>query len=278
MRLRARAAMLTSLALLVMSVSASSAFAASPLQLSLGDSWGYGYGSTNPSTDGYVPLLNAKLKEHFDCSPSDNPKPNQGCKKLELTNLSVPGATTPTMIAGQLPAATSILQARNGNNNPRDNVEVVTVSIGGNDVVNPILGRVPRGASTLTCLGVIGTEFAAYTSDLNQALSALRSAAGPDARIVIGTYDNGTSQCYLAGIPGATTLAGLVLEGGGPGPLANGIHDIMRSVGATYGVEVAEVYGDLASTDWVGGADCLHPDNSGYAKVADAFAQVLTGA
>ena len=277
MRLRARAAMVTSLALLVLSVSAASAFAASPLQLSLGDSWGYGYGSTNSSTDGYVPLLNAKLKAHFDCSPSDNPKPNQGCKKLELTNLSVPGATTPTMIAGQLPAATSILQARNGNNNPRDNVEVVTISIGGNDVVNPILGACLGGINP-TCLGVIGAEFAAYTSDLNQALSTLRAAAGPDTRIVIGTYDNGTGQCYLAGIPGATTLAALVLEGGGPGPLANGIHDIMRSVGAAYGVEVAEVYGDLSPTDWVGGADCLHPNNAGYAKVADAFAQVLNGA
>ncbi len=274
---RTRAAVLASLAMLIMAVSASSAFAASPLQLSLGDSWGYGYGATNPATTGYVPLLNAALKENFDCSPSANPKPNQGCKKLGLTNLSVPGATTPTMIAGQLPAATSILQERNGNSNPRDNVEVVTVSIGGNDVVNPILGAC-LGGINLTCLGVIGTEFAAYSSDLNQALSALRTAAGPDARIVIGTYDNGTGQCYLAGIPGATLLAGLVLEGGGPGPLANGIHDIMRSVGAAYDVEVAEVYGDLSATDWVGGADCLHPNDSGYAKVADAFAQVLNGA
>jgi lysophospholipase L1-like esterase len=271
-----RAAMLTSIALLVTAVSASSAFAASPLQLSLGDSWGYGYGSTNPSTDGYVPLLYQALKDDFDCSPSPNPKPNQGCKKLELTNLSVPGATTPTMIAGQLPAATSILQARNGNNNPRDNVEVVTVSIGGNDVVNPILGACLGGISP-GCLGVIGAEFAAYTSDLNQALSALRTAAGPDARIVIGTYDNGTSQCYLAGIPNATLLAALVLEGGGPGPLANGIHDIMRSVGATYDVEVAEVYGDLAPADWVGGGDCLHPKDSGYTKVKDAFVEVLVG-
>ena len=272
-----RTAMLTSLVLALTALSAPSAFAANPIQLSVGDSWGYGYGAAVPSEGGYVAQLNGLLKDGFDCSPSPNPKPNQGCKKLGLTNLSVPGATTPTMIAGQLPQAEAILQARNGNSNPRDNVEVVTISIGGNDVVNPILGACLGGINP-TCLGVIGSEFAAYSSDLNQALSALRAAAGPDTRIVIGTYDNGTGQCYLAGIPGATTLAALVLEGGGPGPLANGIHDIMRSVGASYGVEVAEVYGDLSPTDWVGGADCLHPNNSGYAKVADAFAQVLTGA
>lgn len=269
-----RAAMLTSLLLLLTALSAPAALAAEPVQLSVGDSWGFGYGATDPSQGGYVPRLNAALRERFDCSPSDNLKPNQGCENLELTNLSVPGATTPTLIAGQLPTATSILQGRNGNSNPRDNVEVVTISIGGNDVVNPILGAC-LGGITAPCLAVISSEFAAYSSDLDQALSALRSAAGPDARIVIGTYDNGISQCYLGGIPGAPLLAGLVLEGGGPGPLANGIHDIMRSVGANYDVEVAEVYGDLAPTDWVGGADCLHPNDAGYEKVKDAFVQVL---
>ena len=269
-----RAMLLASLTLLLTALAAPAAFAKDPLQLSLGDSWGFGFGAAVPSEGGYVPRLNEALKGGFDCSPSDNPKPGQGCEKLGLTNLSVGGATTPSMIAGQLPQATSILQERNGNVNPRDNVEVVTVSIGGNDVTNPIIGAC-LGGITLPCLGVISSEFAAYNSDLNQALSALRGAAGPDARIVIGTYDNGFAQCFLGGVPGATLLASLVLEGGGPGPLANGLHDIMRSVGATYNVEVAEVFGDLSPGDWVGGGDCLHPNDSGYAKVADAFAEVL---
>jgi hypothetical protein len=68
-------------------------------------------------------------------------------------------------------------------------------------------------------------------------------------------------------------LAALVLEGGGPVP--QGLHDIIRDVGADYGVEVAEVFGDLSPQDWVGGSDCLHPDDSGYVKVADAFLEVM---
>lgn len=270
-----RAAMLTSLVLALTALSAPAAFAASPIQLSLGDSWGYGFGATDPATGGYVPQLNELLKAGFDCSPSPNPKPNQGCRKLGLVNLSVGGATTPTMIAGQLPQATQILQDRNGNQNPRDNVEVVTVSIGGNDVTNPIIGACITGISP-GCLGVVASEFAAYESDLNQALSALRTAAGPNARIVIGTYDNGIGQCYLSAFPGSVQLASLVLEGGLPNtPLARGIHDIMRSVGAQYGVEVASSYGKLVPSDWVGGQDCLHPKDSGYAKVAQSFADVL---
>lgn len=273
MHRRIRAALVTALTVAACAALAPAAMAASPLQLSMGDSWGYGFGASVPAETGYVPVLYSQLKDGFDCSPSPNPK-DKGCKKLELLNLSVGGATTPSMIAGQLPQATSILEQRNGNNNPRDNVEVVTVSIGGNDVVNPILGAC-LGGLTPACAGVIASEFAAYQSDLNQALGALRTAAGPDARIVIGTYDDGISQCYLGGIPGAPQLATLVLEGLPMTPFPGGIHDIMRAVGAAHGVEVAEVYGDLSPGDWVGGSDCLHPNDSGYAKVADAFADVL---
>lgn len=274
MHRRIRAAFATALAVAACAALAPAAMAADPLQLSVGDSWGYGYGASVPAETGYVPVLYAQLKAGFDCSPSDNPKPNQSCEKLELTNLSVPGATTPTMIAGQLPQATSILQARNGNSNPRDDVEVVTVSIGGNDVVNPILGAC-LGGLTPACGGVIAAEFLAYQTDLNQALGALRAAAGPDTRIVIGTYDDGISQCYLSAIPNSGLLAQVVLEGHPATPFTGGIHDIMRAVGAAHGVEVAEVYGDLSPGDWVGGTDCLHPVDSGYAKVADAFADVL---
>jgi lysophospholipase L1-like esterase len=270
---RSRTAFATSLVVMLTALSAPAAFAANPIQLSLGDSWGFGVGAAVPAEGGYVPRLNEQLKAGFDCSPSPNPK-DKGCKRLGLVNLSVGGATTPTLIADQLPTATSILQQRNGNSNPVDNVEVVTVSIGGNDVTNPIIGAC-LGGITLPCLGVISSEFAAYQADLTQALSALRTAAGPDARIVIGTYDNGIANCFLGAVPGATLLAALVLEGGGPGPLANGIHDIMRSVGAAYDVEVAESYGDLVSSDWVGGADCLHPNDAGYTKVAQSFADVL---
>lgn len=261
--------------LAVGAVAASPAMAAKPVQLSLGDSWAFGFGAAVPSEGGYVPKLHSALQAGFDCSPSDNPKPEQGCNQLELVNLAVGGATTPTLIANQLPTAVALLEERNANDNPRDNVEVVTVSIGGNDVTNPIIGAC-LGGLTASCVATISSEFAAYTSDLDAALSALRDAAGPDARIVINTYDNGIAQCVLGGLPGAVQLANIVLEGLPPFvPL--GLHDIMRDVGADYGVEVAEVFGDLSPQDWVGGNDCLHPDDSGYDKVAAAFADVLIG-
>jgi lysophospholipase L1-like esterase len=265
----ARIAMLVAALMLALVATASPASAAKPVQLALGDSWAAGFGS---SDGGYVPRLNQALQGRFDCSPSDNPKPDQGCK-IDLVSVAVPGATTPTLIANQLPQAVELLQARNSDANPRDNVEVVTVHIGGNDVTNPIVGAC-LGGLTANCLNVIQTRFATYRTNLDTVLSALRSAAGPDAMIVIGTYDNPFPTCNLGQVPGAIQLAGFVLEGLPPF-IPQGLHDIMRDVADDHGVEVAEIYGDLGPQDWLGGTDCLHPDDSGYDKVTAAFVDVL---
>lgn len=270
-----RVAVLAATLLVALAVAAP-AMAAKPVHLALGDSWAFGFGASVPSEGGYVPLLNQALQSEFDCSPSDNLKPDQVCSKLELVNIAVGGATTPTLIANQLPTAVQLLEERNSNSNPRDNVEVVTLHIGGNDVTNPIIAACLTGI-TPSCIGTIEAEFAAYRSDLDQALSALREAAGPDARIVIGTYDNGIGQCFLTQLnPQAPLLADIVLENE-PAviPSGQGLHDIIRDVAADYDVEVAEVFGDLGPADWVGGNDCLHPDDSGYPKVALAFQEVL---
>jgi lysophospholipase L1-like esterase len=267
-----RAAMLAATLMLALVATAAPASAANPVQLSMGDSWGFGFGATVPSEGGYVPRLHALLQQDFDCSPSDNPKPDQACKKLELRNISVGGATTPTLIANQLPTAVALLQERNGDQNPRNNVEFVTIHIGGNDVTNPIVAACVLGINP-NCLNVIATEFAAYRSDLDNALSQLR-AADPNVRILLGTYDNPFPACVLGNIPGAIQLANLVLEGAPP-QIPEGLHDVMRDVAADHGVEVVSVFGQLTVQDWLGGQDCLHPDDSGYAKVAAAFAEAL---
>jgi lysophospholipase L1-like esterase len=238
-----------------------------PLYLAVGDSWAWGYGATVPGEEGYVPRLADELRESYKCVPAK-------CADLELLNISQPGATTPSLIANQLPQALEILAARNGDRFPRNDVEVITISIGGNDVTNPILGACVTGPSA-GCIATIGSEFAAFRADLDNLLAQLRAAAGDDTRIVIGTYDNPFPTCSLGQLPGLAQLAGVVLEGG-PG-VPQGLNDVIRDVADEYDVEVAEVYGDLASGDWVGGMDCLHPNSGGYMKVADAFADVLVG-
>ena len=245
-----------------------------PLQLSLGDSWAAGFGASAPS-EAYVPQLHAALREDLDCSRAGPGLSESGCPQLGLLNVAVGGATTPSMVATQFPQAIPVLEARNGNLNPRDDVEVVTLHIGGNDVNGPIL-EACLGSLPETCLSTIQSELADYREDLDPALSMLREAAGSDTAIVIGTYDNpfrdqSPTTCVLAGNPFVIALGDLVLEGG-PG-VPQGLHDIMRAVAADYEIQVAEVFNDLGEPeDWF---DCLHPTDLGYDKVTDAFLEVF---
>jgi len=238
-----------------------------PLYLALGDSWAWGYGATNVGQPGYVEQLAPQLREDLKCVPAK-------CADLQLLNISVPGATTPSLIAGQLPQALQILAERNGDRYPRNDVEVITITVGGNDVNAPIQGACLGGLSA-NCFSTIQSELGAYRTDLANLLSQLREAAGPDTRIVINTYDNPFPSCTLGQLGGVIQLANLVLEGG-PG-VPEGLNDVIRDVAANYGVEVAEVFGDLGPGDWLGGNDCLHPNSTGYTKVAAAFDEVLAG-
>lgn len=243
-----------------------------PVQLALGDSWAAGVGASSPS-QGYVPQLNEALKEDLNCHGSAPEHASSGCKQLLLVNVGRGGATTPSMVAIQFPQAIPLLQSRNGNNRQIDDVEVVTISIGGNDVTNPIIAAC-LGGLTPACIATIQAEFTAYENDLDGALATLRGAAGPDTAIVLGTYDNPIPTCFLGGVPGASQLGAIVLEGFPPF-VPRGLHDVMRDVAADHDVRIAEVFGDLAPQDWVGGADCLHPRDSGYDKVTLAFLEAL---
>jgi lysophospholipase L1-like esterase len=267
-----------------------------PLQLGLGDSWAAGFRASTTS-EGYVPQLNEALKDDFNCraassSSGSDPRwsdkaPAGGCPELELLNLAIPGATTTSMMNVQFPSALPLLESRNGNRDPLDDVKLVTLHTGGNDVFGPIIAACSIGFPN-PCLGTVQSELMAYQTDLGNALGLLRDDAGDRTRIVIGTYDNPfrfTPCIQVSGVSGVAALADIILEGAPALGVPLGLHDIMRDVGEDHGVEVAEVYGDLNSAgDWFSSqqppearTDCLHPTDSGYDKVTEAFEEVLLG-
>ncbi len=69
-------------------------------------------------------------------------------------------------------------------------------------------------------------------------------------------------------------LADVVLEGG---PVLEGLNDRIRRIAAANGVLVADTYGLLGPGELVGGTDCLHPNDAGHQKIAEAFAAALAG-
>ena len=235
-----------------------------PVYLALGDSQAFGFGAYPDEKLGYTAIL-SRWVHGTDCR-EDNPA---GCPQLEFVNLAVPGATSSSFIAVQLQPAVALLNERNNDSDPGNDVVLVTVTIGGNDISNPVFDAC-SGGPTPECAQAIQTAFTTYVANLGLILGTLRAAAGPDTQIVISTYDNPLAACVRAPF---ASLGDLVLEGG-PG-LPVGFNDIIRGVAALFDVEVADIYGQLSVDDWVGGDDCTHPDTSGYLKIAKVFWDVI---
>jgi lysophospholipase L1-like esterase len=221
-------------------------------------------GASNPAVTGYVPQLYELLRQQLACQPAGRPS----CRSLALRNLGVGGATSTTLLATQLPAAVAELQARNNDPNPHNDVKVVTIDIGGNDLFGVVSSSCAAGP-TPECAALIQARLQTFAANFTQ----LRAAAGPDTAIIAMTYYNPLPSCRLASL---APLADAVLEGGPGVPV--GLNDLIRSIAAAHGVLVAETYGQLGPDELVGGSDCLHPNDAGYQVITEAFAAALAEA
>jgi lysophospholipase L1-like esterase len=239
-----------------------------PLYLALGDSLAAGVGASDPEVTAYVPRFYELLRQQLACQPSGRPS----CRSLALRNLGVGGATSTTLIATQLPEAVAELQAHNGDRNPHNDVKVVTIDIGGNDLFGVVSSSCAAGP-TPECAALIQARLQSFAANFTRILDQLRAAAGPATVIIAMTYYNPLPSCRLASL---APLADAVLEGG-PG-VTVGLNDLIRSIAASHGVLVAETYGQLGPDNLVGGTDCLHPNDGGYQLITEAFAAVLAGA
>ena len=135
--------------------------------VALGDSVAVGVGASDPATTGYVPIFHEFLLAEED--------------DLALVNLGHAGDTSSELVAhGHLAAA--LAEIEDGD------VEVVTVSIGGNDVraVIPVCSE----GLTPACESVIGTTFATFSGNLDFILSELRAAVDEETPIIVMTYYN----------------------------------------------------------------------------------------
>ena len=134
-----------------------------PVHLVIGDSVPAGQQSVPPAVDfpttaalwkanGFVAQYHRVLRDELDCSPGrPHHRPGRSCHALGLVNLSrtgIPGVaagvTTATVLqpGDQLDQAVALIEEHNGNRSPRDDVKVITVSIGGNDIYGPAIAGV----------------------------------------------------------------------------------------------------------------------------------------
>ena len=235
------------------------------LYIALGDSLSAGIGASDAST-AFVGLVHASL------GPS-----------VALENLGVPGATSQDLIDnGSLDRAAQEIEQRNRDSDPVNDVQLVTLEIGGNDLLGIYFSLVQTGAcpdleaslSNPDCTGALHTAYEGFRPNLTAALDRLHDA-DPALRIMLLTLYNPFD--YL---PGIGDLGDLSLEGRPDTPFPDGLNDIIREVAqGRDGVTVVDVFPlfqdrslELVSPDGI------HPNDAGYQVMADAVISELRSA
>jgi lysophospholipase L1-like esterase len=227
------------------------------LYLALGDSLSAGVGASVYAEKGFVPLIHDALGPEF-----------------ALLNLGIAGDTSTQMLEeGTLARAVTEIEQRNHDDNDGNNVEFVTLEIGGNDLLDiffdyVMTGRCPnveQGLERPECVAQLRNALDRYEPNLDLILDSLHEA-DPDLVIFLMTLYNPWS----GGDPALDELAELALEGDPATPFPEGLHDIIRRQAEANDVNLVEVYPHFEgkALEYIAG-DKIHPNDPGYQAMAD---------
>ena len=237
--------------------------------VALGDSLAFGIGATDPATTGYVPLFFEFLEDEGDVEV--------------LTNLSVPAETSGSMISGgQLAAAVATIA------DPDNDAEVVTLDIGGNDLLG-LLGTPPCAVNPggAACQSAIASALNTFAGNYSVIVGTLAVALGNDVdeTLFVMTYYNpfsGTgspleplTEVALLGVDGTIDCAAASNS-----PANAGLNDLIACIGASAGATVVDVKpsfdGNAVALTHIAVGD-IHPNDAGHTVIAGLFVESFEG-
>lgn len=243
--------------------------------LALGDSVAYGTGAGSPLST-YVNTVFQYLKQ-----------PTNGGVTLGVILAKSDETSTSFIGGGQLASAVDQI------NNPDNDASVVTLTLGGNDVLNLVKpGQPCADPQSPACAPAIANALATFTSNYITILQQLKQALDNDPgteRFVVMTYYNPFSGVGGAALPyeQATDAALLGADGVVDCSILNtadpriGLNDLLTCIGQFYGATVVDVYPPfknrgLALTHIGDAVPDIHPTDAGHAVIAQAFIRGLT--
>jgi lysophospholipase L1-like esterase len=237
------------------------------LYLALGDSLSEGIGAEDEKRDAWVPLVATGLGSSY-----------------ELLNLGVAGDDSEELIEdGPLDHGLQEIAARANDGVPGNEVAVITLEIGGNDLLDlydslVLTGDCPTVIESLQrqeCIDGLQGALDAFRPNLAHTIEALQSAA-PGVPIFLMTLYNPFSG-------GARTLdeiGALALEGQAGTPFAEGLNDGIRAEAAAHpSVVLVEWYSLFLQkqSEYIS-QDLIHPNNVGHQVMADAVLGAMNAA
>jgi len=232
-----------------------------PAYIAIGDSLAFGVGASDPASGGYVALTYETLR-------SSERYRDRG---LELVNLGVPGATSSDLLlpGGQLERALSEIRDRQEDTSSSDdNVEIITVDIGGNDVLALATADSPCVEDPLAeeCQGRFQEMLGTLKGNLTEVLEGLREAAPKADLVVMDLYSP------LSGRGGAEDLIADFAVGE--------INAVTEEVASRPDLDasLASVYPLFRgrAAQFIA-ADGVHPNDDGHALMAEVVLAAIEG-
>jgi lysophospholipase L1-like esterase len=243
--------------------SAATPAADAPLYIALGDSLSHGVGATDREATAFVPLVHQGLG-----------------RQAGLLNLGHSGDDSEELIEhGHLHTAIAEIGNRNGDADPGNDVILVTLEVGGNDLLDLYFDLVlPGTCPNLTeglqkpeCVDGLRRSLDVFTPNLRDTLSRLREA-DPDLLVILMTLYNPFSGSTLAAFE---PIGEMSLEGLPDTPFLEGLNDLVRAEAHAANVLVADVYPQFVgkAREYIA-RDLIHPNDAGYRVMADAVLSI----
>ncbi len=230
------------------------------LYIALGDSLTAGVGSSDHLSHNFPSLVAQALG-------------------LALMNLGHPGDTSADILShGHLDLAVAEALSRARDDDPGNDVALITITAGGNDMLafyedHFLTGQCPDIPTVRTrpeCVRALEAAIQELRNNLDRILGRLREAA-PQAEVIIFTLYN-----PFAGQDSPLAQMGeLVLEGGTDPSLPQGVNDVIREAAKAHGAKVADAFPVLSGRRDLMAKDGIHPNDRGYEVMAQLVLKAL---
>lgn len=257
---RALIALASGVLTLALAVPAAATGPTPTLYIALGDSLVWGDGASVPSHTGYVP----RLAGYFQGAAHGGAD--------TLVNLGVGGVTTGALRSGQLGVAMALIA------DPETDTRVITISVGGNDLLDLINDPTDiclAAPGSQACQGLIAGALGGVAANMPFILGSLQAALagdpGDEKIFVLLPYNafDGTDNPL-------EPLIAQVMRGAAPGAGCGdvGLDDILACSATSLGAVVVDAYplfaGRVFRLTHMGEGFNVHPNDAGYEVLAKA--------
>ncbi|MBM3934868.1 MAG: SGNH/GDSL hydrolase family protein [SAR202 cluster bacterium] len=230
--------------------------------VAIGDSITFGDGASSPATTGNTALFHAYL---------------DGKPDVSLVNLAQPGATSGSVLSGQLASALAVI------NDNKTNVTTVSLQVGGDDLLVPLQpgGPCSEDPGSEECAAAFATALESFANNYIATLATLQSALAKDpgketllVQTVYNPFDGPLAalkpigDLSLLGFDGTVDCAANQQD-----PYNVGLNDLIVCIGGAFGATIVDVFpifdGNALSLTHIAIGDG-NPNDAGHAAIANA--------